>query len=130
MKAKFILTGILTAAFLFSCKTDGVFAATPARDRSFICTFSETPCSYCGSGCSYVDEDGDGVCDNFVCPAGQGFVDEDKDGICDYNSCPAGQGFVDEDGDGVCDNYASGRGGCGRPRGRCGNGGGRGCRRR
>lgn len=36
-----------------------------------------------------------------------GFVDEDGDGICD-NSLGSGIGFVDEDGDGVCDNLGTG----------------------
>ena len=48
-----------------------------------------------GTGWRYVDEDGDGVCDN----AGTGWR------------------YVDEDGDGVCDNYATG---CGRQAGRRG----------
>lgn len=52
---------------------------------------------------NFVDEDGDGICDNFV--------DEDGDGICDN--------FVDEDGDGVCDNYVGGKKqGGGRNRGK------------
>jgi len=54
-----------------------------------------------------VDEDGDGVCDNFV--------DEDGDGKCDHcrdawKEARKGKGpwkrfMVDEDGDGVCDNF-------------------------
>ena len=43
---------------------------------------------------------------------GPNFIDEDGDGVCDnYASCPGrrGQGyapnFIDRDGDGVCDNY-------------------------
>lgn len=45
---------------------------------------------------------------------GQGFVDEDGDGVCDNAGAGRGPGrgygpnFVDEDGDGVCDNAASG----------------------
>ena len=59
---------------------------------------------------NFVDEDGDGVCDNFV--------DEDGDGICDncVNGECAGAGgayFVDEDGDGVCDNFDGGQKRCG-----------------
>ena len=65
-----------------------------------------------GGGRSFVDADGDGVCDN--CVPGQG---------CGLG---CGAGFVDADGDGICDNYATGRG-CGS-HGGCGNGfrGGRG----
>ena len=48
---------------------------------------------------SFVDEDGDGICDNFD--------DEDGDGICD--NCANGANFVDADGDGVCDNFVDGK---------------------
>ena len=70
------------------------------------------------SGTNYVDENGDGYCDNtgipFIDKDGNGihdgylggsigFVDEDGDGICDKTGLP----FVDEDGDGYCDNKNS-----------------------
>lgn len=60
---------------------------------------------------SFVDEDGDGVCD--LCGnvpgsgAGANFIDEDGDGVCDNYGTGVGTGFVDEDGDGVCDNCGS-----------------------
>ena len=55
-----------------------------------------------GTASNFVDEDGDGVCDDCQ-GTGVGFVDVDGDGICD--SClEAGVGFIDEDGDGICDN--------------------------
>ena len=74
---------------------------------------------------SFVDEDGDGVCDNYTeggkglgygRGSGENFVDEDGDGICD-NYTEGGRGlgtrarenFVDADGDGVCDNYVEGQ---------------------
>ena len=52
-----------------------------------------------------------------TCP---GYVDEDGDGICDNcgTTCGSCPGFVDADGDGVCDNYGTGNGYS------CGNGGG------
>ena len=75
---------------------------------------------------SFVDEDGDGVCDYYAeggkgLGSGRGthgsFVDEDGDGICDYH-VEGGEGhgpgkglrenFIDDDGDGVCDNYVEG----------------------
>jgi len=75
---------------------------------------------------SFVDEDGDGICDNYIGEyggrgmgvAGVTFVDEDGDGICDnYDGEYGGRGmggtgddFVDEDGDGVCDNNIVGQG--------------------
>ncbi len=64
-------------------------------------------------GAQYVDEDGDGVCDNIG--DRPEFVDEDGDGVCD-NNCGRGRGgcgcggngnFVDEDGDGICDNIGT-----------------------
>lgn len=48
------------------------------------------------------------------CGQGQGFVDEDGDGVCDNAGLGRrlgrgyGPNFVDEDGDGVCDNAGSG----------------------
>lgn len=73
---------------------------------------------------NFVDEDGDGICDNRQ-TGGQGlglgkgnrdtFVDEDGDGVCDtYQSglrkgkgqgrgYGQGAGFLSADGDGVCD---------------------------
>jgi len=78
---------------------------------------------------SFIDEDGDGVCDNSGRSLGRGqgwgkmyrtnFVDEDGDGICDNcvdedgdgicDNCANGENFVDADGDGVCDNLADGK---------------------
>ena len=84
-----------------------------------------------GQSVGFVDEDGDGVCDNFGFGRGSGqrrgqgagFVDEDGDGVCDYYGTGRGRGqgagFVDEDGDGVCDYFGTGRGsGQGRGQGR------------
>lgn len=54
------------------------------------------------SGCTFVDANGDGVCDNrdSHCTT---FVDADKDGVCD-NCGTHCTNFVDADKDGVCDN--------------------------
>ena len=46
-----------------------------------------------GTGSSYADANGDGVCDYYGTGRGAG----------------RGFGFVDEDGDGVCDYYGTGR---------------------
>ena len=47
-----------------------------------------------GYGYGFVDEDGDGICDN--CGDGRGggtrFVDENGDGVCDYAGIGMGQG--------------------------------------
>lgn len=55
------LTGILTAAVILSISTTTVWAAGP------------------GTGCRFVDADGNGICDY----AGSGCCDADGDGICD-----------------------------------------------
>jgi hypothetical protein len=67
-----------------------------------------------GQGQGFVDENGDGVCDNYASGGrGLGFTDTDNDGVCD-NAVNGGrdqrQGFVDQDGDGVCDNCGNGSG--------------------
>ena len=61
-----------------------------------------------GGGYNFVDEDGDGICDNYNNGGRPGYSDEDGDGICDNcnnGGCP---GYSDEDGDGICDNYNNG----------------------
>lgn len=49
---------------------------------------------------SFIDADGDDVCDNFIDADGDGvndnFLDADGDSVCDN--------FIDEDGDGINDN--------------------------
>ncbi len=63
--------------------------------------------------CAWVDENGDGICDNRGPGKGQHWVDEDGDGICDNRGSGKEQHWVDEDGDGICDNWgirAAGRG--------------------
>lgn len=68
-----------------------------------------------GSAGCYVDDNGDGVCDNYT----------DGYGVGNGNGYGAGAGngpcYTDDNGDGVCDNYAGGAGnGCGAG---AGNGG-------
>ncbi|MGC8865035.1 MAG: hypothetical protein ACP5O2_04845 [Bacteroidales bacterium] len=74
----------------------------------------------------FVDENQNGICDNYEARPAQGrgwgrgygqgpnFVDANKNGICDYRekgiSGRRGPGFVDKDNDGVCDNLRGGRG--------------------
>ena len=56
-----------------------------------------------------------GAASAFAAGHGQGryFVDENGDGICDNQGSGCGRYFVDENGDGVCDNQGSGcRRGC------------------
>ena len=135
MKTGKIFTGIAAAALVFSLEAVSAFGVEPGTAGNY--TDNVAVCCYCGGGCQFVDEDGDGICDNYngqgtYCQgAGCGFVDEDGDGVCDYYNgqgayCQGiGQGYVDENGDGVCDNYQYR--GCGRQGGRRG---GRGCHRR
>ena len=109
-------------------------------------TTGPRPGAGCGQG--FVDENGDGVCDNWAGTwsgggqggYGAGYVDTDGDGICDnwengtgcgcgycngagQGAGGGGYGYVDADGDGVCDNYENGTGGQGYGYG-AGNGGG------
>lgn len=105
MKKKMIVTGITAIALVAALQTSSVFAAVPAKETpsSVVTTApvkvksfndsNDTVCNYCGKDCSFVDEDGDGVCDNYKQRS--------------INRANAGKGYVDEDGDGVCDNYAS-----------------------
>lgn len=66
-----------------------------------------------GSAGCYVDDNGDGICDNYTdgYGAGNGYGAGAGNGPC----------YTDDNGDGVCDNYAGGAGnGCGAG---AGNGG-------
>lgn len=80
---------------------------------------------------TFIDENGDGVCDNYAANGGKGlglgkgerrnFVDADGDGVCDNtgsgtknqrkfgNKNQLKTNFVDADGDGVCDNVGTGK---------------------
>ena len=93
-----IITAIVTGLLVLSLGT-GAMAASQGHG---------------GGGCQgqyFVDEDGDGVCDNLGTGKGQAgragtsWI-EDGDGVCDNLGTGRGQGgqgryFVDEDGDGV-----------------------------
>ncbi len=88
---KKLLTGIAAFILVISICSTTVFAAGRGRGRN------------------YVDNDNDGVCDNYNTSCQ--FVDLDGDGICDNcNSIGCGNctGYVDADGDGICDNYTAG----------------------
>lgn len=81
----------------------------------------DTATTQVGRGAGYIDENGDGVCDNYGTGAGcVGFVDANGDGVCDNCGATSGTGcghFVDANGDGICDNHGTG----------CGHGHGGGC---
>lgn len=122
-----MMSGIAAMAAVFIMSNATALAAEVAEIPSSQDADTIVSCGYCGVSYTFVDADGDGICDNYGtygCGMGAGFVDADGDGICDnYGTygCGAGTGFVDADGDGICDNY--GTYGCGRGRG------GRGCGR-
>lgn len=109
-----------------SAASTGVYNDTEIT-RTAEATDTEYKCDVCGQ--NFVDEDGDGICDN--------------KGSCQQNG-ECGKNFVDEDGDGVCDNKGSGqckgnshcgqgkgnsRGGCGKGNGGQGKGLRGGCNR-
>ncbi len=76
---KKVLAGLLAAALPVG--TAGALAATRGQGRYF------------------VDEDGDGVCDNYGRCGGGGYR---------RGGCGQGRYFEDQDGDGICDHYAEG----------------------
>lgn len=97
-------TAMMIAATVLACTVGatGVWAAGPGRNcLNQACTKAQ---------CLFVDENGDGLCDNRT--DGSCRYDTDGDGVCDLG----GQGacYTDEDGDGLCDNRAAGgcQGGC------------------
>lgn len=130
MKKKIIVTGVAAIALVAALQTSSIFAAAPAEKIPSVYTAApaeekrsddtntDTVCNYCSGDCSFVDEDGDGICDNYKKPG--------------TNGANAGKGFVDENGDGICDNYASrGQdGACGWGGGHGNHGHGGGCHRR
>lgn len=136
MRRKFgLLVGAMALVAVVSAGSATAYAVGPADARcdAFIDEDGDGICDNCGNGVGFIDEDGDGICDN--CGNGDGFVDEDRDGICD-NWDAAGRGygrrigrgrgsrFIDEDGDGICDNWDAETG---RGNGSGGNGCGRNC---
>lgn len=128
MRATKVLTGLGAALLVFSLEAVSVFAAEPVENEDVTDYDTVGVCGYCSVDCPFVDEDGDGICDNYAAGiCGQGFVDEDGDGVCDnFEAGICGQGFVDEDGNGICDNFEAGVCGYGGRRG-CGGYGRRGC---
>jgi hypothetical protein len=92
---------------------------------SFVDVNGDGICDYSSSSqCpGFVDIDGDGHCDYHGASQGRYFVDADRDGICDYyQNCGRGSGFVDTNGDSICDNL--GICGQGQHHGNSGNEGG------
>lgn len=91
MKKK-LLTGLLAAAMVFSIGTTPALAAGPQRP---VCPGH---IAVDGTWARCTDTDNNGICD--ICGAavrigaGAGFVDEDGDGVCDnYQSGVCGGGY-------------------------------------
>lgn len=88
---KRIFAGIIAMGLALVVGGTTVFAAEPGRGRYFVDEDGDGICDNAGSTCIYADSDGDGICD--VCGANNA-------------SCLTGDGtaFTDADGDGICDN--------------------------
>ncbi len=69
-------------------------------------------------GANFVDQNNDGVCDNFAAGnqrgRGANFVDKNNDGVCDNRGSGRYQGrgpnFTDANNDGICDHRQDGTG--------------------
>lgn len=70
-----------------------------AAQSAASCAKKET----CAEPCRYVDENGDGICDNCKnqCTECNAVLDENGDGICD--KCKKRCHYRDADNDGICD---------------------------
>ncbi len=92
---KKLISCIIISAAVLSAGTINAFASQPAGNN--------TTCMGRGYGLSFVDNDNDGVCDNFSSGRGmgRGFGKGMGRGI----------NFVDNDGDGICGNASSCRNG-------------------
>ena len=101
-----MMSGIAAMAAVFIMSNATALAAEVAEIPSSQDADTIVSCGYCGVSCTFVDADGDGICDNYaaqLCGAGTGLVDADGDGICDnYGTygCGMGAGFVESDLDG------------------------------
>lgn len=98
-----LVAGLVAGATLLTVGTVSAFASSQGNcfggcQKTRVCDTAN-----CSAQC-YVDEDGDGVCDNrgTVCD-GRYDVDVDQDGVCDNQ----GQNYVDADNDGICDNQGT-----------------------
>ena len=97
--------GAIAAVMTLSVGTAGVLAAGNGGNGLGMAQKAEYNCRM--QSCS-VDLTDDRTYGNQNNGQGAGFVDEDGDGVCDNRGTGLGNGqgagFVDEDGDGICDN--------------------------
>ena len=97
------LVSIICLILVLTAVTIPVSAIADGGNRNN--AYNQRQCEYKEN---FIDEDGDGICDNKKeqCSRGENFIDEDGDGVCDNKKgqCSREKNFIDEDGDGVCDN--------------------------
>lgn len=98
-----LVAGLVAGATLLTVGTVSTFASSQGNcfggcQKTRVCDTTN-----CSAQC-YVDENGDGVCDNrgTVCD-GRYYVGVDQGGVCDNQ----GQNYVDADNDGICDNQGT-----------------------
>lgn len=98
-----LVAGLVAGATLLTVGTVSAFAASQGNCLGD-CTKTRACDTTNYSAQCYVDQNGDGVCDNrgTVCN-GRYYVDMDNDGVCDNQ----GQNYVDADNNGICDNQGT-----------------------
>ncbi len=97
---KRILTIAMLSIFLL---TTGTYSY--ARGRGMGCCKANG--GQAGCGMNYVDENGDGICDNAGTGKGKGAGKGYRNRLNNTSSAASAHGpnYVDKDGDGVCDNF-------------------------
>lgn len=116
-----VFAGIGMAAAVVAvgaCLTTAVPAAAAGGNTAGQTLAQATAVSYDAVCPGFVDDNGDGLCDNCEARATRGhhgctaYVDENKDGVCD--TCTNAEswrtacgGHVDANGDGVCDAFGA-----------------------
>jgi len=99
---KKVMTGVVMAALVLTLGSMSVMASDRIigqRNGSSVCT-AEGCSSQAGTGCTYGDTDGDGVCDG---RNADGNTCGEQKGTGTANGTGAGCACGDTDGDGVCD---------------------------
>ncbi len=120
---KKIITLGLTTAMIATIGASTAVAASPARNNGNSDTKNFSIRDNRGTTFNYVDENGDGICDNTGLAIGQRsnqgfgigknggrFADQDGDGVNDNIGSGNGGYFTDNDDDGECDNIGTRQG--------------------
>ena len=66
MKTKTMIAGIAATAVILTLQTASAFAASPENNTASGCPNHSHACHYADRGCGFIDEDGDGICDNYA----------------------------------------------------------------